>query len=142
MSEASSAAHAGKETIGEFVKVASEYFAPFAGVVAGFFSGPKLGGGQSVANLIWNTGAGKAPGASANRIGGAVMAILWAMVGGGFWSIRSKGGTWMKALGGFGAGFFWGASLSNVPTVINGTQPTAGWLDSLAGWAEGVAGGN
>jgi hypothetical protein len=142
MSEASSAAHAGKKTIGEFVKVASEYFAPFAGVVAGFFSGPKLGGGQSVANLIWNSSTGKVPGGSANRVGGAIMGIIWALVGGAFWSLRSQGGIWMKALGGFAGGFFFGASLSNVPYIINGSQPPAGWLESVANWSEGVAGGN
>ena len=142
MSEASSAAHAGKETIGEFVKVAADYFAPFAGVVAGFFSGAKLGGAQSVANTIWNGAGGKFPGTSANRIGSAIVAILWAVVGGCFWTLRSRGGVWMKAIGGFVGGYFFGAAGANVPSVITGTTPTSGWLDSLATWSEGVAGGN
>ena len=148
MSEAASAAHAGKETVGSFVTVAAKYFAPFAGVVAGFFGSAMLGGAKSVADMLWNGAGGangKLPGTSANRIGAAVMTIFWAMVGGVFWSLRSRGGVWMEAIGGFAGGFCFGAAAGNVPLIINGTQAGSGALDNLALWsgsAVGTGGGN
>ena len=141
-SEAASAAHAGKETIGSFVEIAAKYFAPFAGVIGGFFSGMSLGGAQSVANALYQGGNGKLSGTSSNRVAFAVMALLWLAISTPFWHMYHRGGVWMKALGGFIGGFFTGAGLRQVQGVLSGSSPSSGWLDSLASWGEGVAGGN
>jgi hypothetical protein len=140
---AGDAASATKSTFSHALHAVGKYLAPIAGVVAGYVAGPALGGARSIANAIWGvTGSGKGlSGTSANRLGGAVMAMVAAGLGAVFWSMRG-GGMWHEIIGGLVGGFFFGAALFNAGLLVTGAQGPSGLIESLSSGVAEVAEGN
>jgi hypothetical protein len=131
-----------KSTFGHALTAVGKYLAPIAGIVGGYVSGGVLGGARSLANLVYGaTGQGKGlSGTSANRIGGAIMAIISAGIGAVFWSMRG-GGMWHEIIGGLVGGFFFGVALFNAALALTGNQGPAGLVESLTAGVQQVAEG-
>ena len=55
--------------------------------------------------------------------------------------MRGRGGVWMKAIGGFVGGFFFGAAVWAATQIWNPRAVSNGLIDNLATWSEGVVGG-
>jgi hypothetical protein len=143
MGEAAGVAH-GLAGIGhEGLSVFTEVLVPLAAGVAGFFGNTAVGGTNSVSYLIWTAGGPifKANGNNAARIAAAIMAGIKASIGYAFWGIRKRGGMVMHLLGGGIGGFFLGAALGEVPTLISGASPPRGALDTLFAWTQNAATG-
>lgn len=126
-----------KSTFSHALQALGKYLAPILGVVAGYVAAPAVGGARSIANVIWGaTGNGKGlSGASCQRIGGVLMALISAGIGAVFWSMRG-GGTWHEIIGGLAGGFFFGVALFNASLAITGAQGPSGLMESLS---EGIA---
>jgi len=135
------AVSATKSTLGHAIQALGKYLAPIAGIVGGYVAGGAIGGARSIANTIWGaTGSGKLSGASCNRLGAVIMALVGAGIGAVFWSMRG-GGMWHELIGGFAGGFFFGVALYNAGLALTGSQGPSGFVETLAGGVERVATG-
>jgi hypothetical protein len=137
------AAHVGHGLLGvghEGLTAFVDILVPLAGGVAGFFAKAAVGGSYSIAAVV-NSAFFNNQGASAGRIGAAVMAGILAGIGYLFWGIRHRGGMVMKLLGGGIGGFFFGAAFGQVPTIIKGGVDPQGAFDKLFAWTQDVATG-
>lgn len=134
MGEAASAgmcaAHAAEETVTSVLDVFIEYLLPLLAIVVGYFAASALGGVNAIYNLV--VSAAPTLQNSAGAIGGGVMAVIYAIVAGVFWHLRSRGGMWLKAIGGFLGGFGFGAAIWAATQIWNARSVPNGFLDTLA----------
>lgn len=140
---ASGATAAARATFDKTLNVIVDVFVPVGAALGGFFLPSLLGGGMSVANLVYKAEGNPSSGASAQRVAWGVQGLINAAVGGAFWGMRNAGGIVLKAIGGGVGGFFLGGALGCVPGVITATPsaPPAGLLDKVATWMQNVAKG-
>jgi hypothetical protein len=145
MSElAGSTAHAAMAGANEAIDILVDTLVPIGAGIAGFLVGNQtLGGAQTFANLAYNAGMGLS-GATANRIGGGVAAVIFASAGYAFWSLRTRGGLPFKLLGGLAGGFLLGAAAQDaVFGLILAHQPaSSGLIDSIFASTQDVVTGH
>lgn len=137
-----SLADAAEQVGSEFFEVFADYIAPILGLVVGWVVGPMIGGMATVGNFVYGI-AIKTPQisvASAQRIAdfaaGGVMGGIWAIFGGGMWSLsekhKGKKVSNLLARGAirFLAGLGFGAALGDAIGGFSG-QFGEGWIDGL-----------
>jgi hypothetical protein len=119
---------------GKAVEVVADVFVPLGAGLAGFIGGGALlGGAQAISNVVYNTMGGSGSGATANRVGGFVFALIWGGIGYGLWHMRGSMGTIGRCIvGGFGAFFLGTAANLGIFNALLGRQPAAtGLVDKL-----------
>ena len=125
-------------TFDKTIDVVVRIFVPVGAAVAGFFMPTVLGGGISVANLVYKTGVQTSNNMS-GRIGWGFQALINAAVGGAFWTLRKMDGIVAKAIGGALGGFFLGGALGCLPGILGNVNPSEGLIDKLAGGIQSIA---
>jgi hypothetical protein len=125
-----SAAHAAEESVTSILDVFIEYLLPLLAIVIGYFAASALGGVNAIFNLV--NQAVPSMSSSAGAIAGGVMAVVYSIVAGVFWHLRSRGGIWLKAIGGFLGGFGFGAAVWAATQIWNTRAVPNGFLDTLA----------
>jgi hypothetical protein len=138
------ATHTGKELGSVAMRTVVDVFVPLGAGIAGFVGGATiLGGAQAMANVVYNALGGSGSGATANRVGGFIFAIIWGGLGYTLYHMGKSGGLIMRAICGGAGGFFLGTAANlAIFNALLGRQPqSSGLVDRLFGLVGTVATG-
>lgn len=138
--EAASLKHTARATFDKSMDVIVDIFVPLGTGIAGILAGSTIiGGTYSIANAVNSGGQGNLPG---NRIGGAIAAGIFAVIGMAFWRLGHQGGFILKIIGKGVGGLFLGCAIqSGIRGALLNQTMSQGPLDKLFEWVQSTAGG-
>ena len=120
---------AGKKTLDIVIEWLVRYIGPFVLAIVGFVSMPMWGGVSSVASLVEKN-------VTTNSIAVTVVShlpflLMFGVLGGAFWKLRSHGGLITEAVGGLAGGYFIGLTLAYLLHMAMPTAVPNGVIDDL-----------